>query len=227
MQVQALQAALIDALRFGLGRAQALLQSAVDALDSAGLPAGAVITALDDPPGGYDPSTGLFTARAAALFGVPLADVRWIVAPDRWDDAITQVEDTHWVVEPVDGAGVVYERVNILSPWITHHPLVLENHLRVKITDTDQEARVDFRLHESLDGAFDRDEGFLIARALGPARTLVIVEKQLRVVGHPLVYTLLRFNPDGLSFMLSHWLQDAARNGRLPQPAGGGAGQSS
>ncbi|MCB9647939.1 MAG: hypothetical protein H6730_15220 [Deltaproteobacteria bacterium] len=210
------QEALVEVLRRGFDAARARLSTAVDALDAAGLPAGAVLTILDDPNGGYDPDTRVFTAKAAAVFDVDLEAVRWMLSPDRWDDAITPVEETHWVDAPVNGGGVFYERVNLFYPYLTHHPLALENLLFGRVVHEADQARTEYALKRSLDDVLDVDEGYLLARTLAPGKTVVVLEKRLRVYRNPTLYTLLRCNPDGLSFMLAQWLQDAA----LTHPGG-------
>jgi hypothetical protein len=132
------------------------------------------------------------------------------VDPDHWDEVITHVEDAHWLSKTSDSEGVIYERINLFTPWIRHHPLVLENTLNAKIIQDENEFRVTYELLNSIDGTFDLDEGFISVRRVDAQHTLVLVDKHIRVTGHPLLYALLRFNPDGLCALLTHWIHEAA-----------------
>lgn len=207
-----LQRRIVAGLRQGFDVVQASLQAGVEALEGLGLPAEAVISALDDSASGYDPATDVFTARAAALFAVDFDDVAWVVDPARWAEVITQVEDAYWMERDGD-RGRVFERVNVFAPLLEHHPLIVEAELFAELRRTADEARVEYRLAKSPGDVLTLDDGFLSARRLGPRHTVVAVEKRLRVVGHPLLYTMLRAYPDGLAALLTHWLHDAARSG--------------
>lgn len=209
------QSDLVSALRGGFDAAQAELQALIARLDGLGLPASRVIAALDDETSGYDPETDTFVARAAALFEHPLEALAEIVDPARWGDVIGHVEDAYWIEVDAQGdlrRGRVYERVNVLAPWIEHHPMVIEAELAVTHQRSEARARVDYRLARSLDGSLDVDEGFIEARRVDEAHTAVLIDKRLRVVDHALLYALLRAYPDGLAALLTYWIHEAARS---------------
>lgn len=203
-----LQDALMSALRLGFDAAQDSLQEAIEAFE----PAEAIVSALDNKTGGYDAHNDVFEARAAAFFPVAMHEVKAIVDPERWDEVITQVEDARWLHRDQPTQGLVYERVNVLADLLPHHPLVMENELFVQVVEEDGLKRVQYKLHRCLHGGLELDEGFIELRALGPARTVVLIEKRLKVRANPLLYALLRFNPDGLSALLTDWIHQAAAN---------------
>ena|GEM_PF-1339465 len=209
-QARALQDALMAALGLGFDAAQEGLQRAIEAFE----PAQAMLSALDNKSGGYDPRTDVFEARAAAFFPVPMREVQAIVDPERWDEVITQVEDARWLHRTNSNEGLVYERVNVLADLLPHHPLVMENELFVQVFEEEGLKRVQYKLHRCLHGGLDLDEGFIELRAVGTTRTVVLIEKRLKVSANPLLYALLRFNPDGLSALLTDWIHQAAENAR-------------
>ncbi len=210
-KTQHTESALVGILKDGFDAGQGALQSAISGLDAVGIPADAIVTALDNVDGGYIAETDAFRASAAGLFPVPFDQVKDIVDQDHWDEVITHVEQAYWIDRE---AGVVYERINIFTPWITHHSLVLENELNAEIIDGKNERRVTYSLKKSSNGTFDIDEGFISVRRVDDQHTLVLVDKHIRVIGHPLLYALLRFNPDGLCALLTHWIHEAANRAR-------------
>lgn len=190
------------------GAAVTALAEAAAVLADLGIPATTPLTSFDHVAARFDETTGVFETTVPAVFRAEFEDVQGLIDPEDWDERITQVVDTHWDDPPLNRT--LYEEVNILHPWLSDHPL----HLRTLLTITDtREAnrrRVDYALKESLDGSLALDDGYMLVESRGSSLSLVMIHKRLEVARNPLLYAMLRFNPDGLGALLSYWIQEVA-----------------
>ena len=80
----------------------------------------------------------------------------------------------------------------------------------IEVQDSAKKKKVSYTLKESIDGSFDLDEGFITVEERGPELSLIVIEKRIRVANNPILFAMLRFNPDGLAHLLSHWINVSA-----------------
>jgi hypothetical protein len=211
----------LEELRVSVKEHAAILafqKSATDAtaaaLEALGIPAHLPLLAFSQLHTRYDPDTKIFSTTVPALFRIPFDEIQHVIAPADWDESIHQVVDTHWIVPD----RILYEEVNVLHPWLAEHPLHLRSHLTIDETRTATERRVKYALHESVDDSLDMDQGYIAVESLGPCLSRVTIEKSLRVKNNPLLFAMLRFNPDGLSALLCSWIHEASLR-RMPSAA--------
>jgi hypothetical protein len=210
--IRGFQAAVSELLKGGV--ANDALAKAASALEALGIPTTSPLLAFRHLETAYDPKTKIFSTTVPAVFRVPFEEIQHVISPADWDESIRQVVDAHWVV-PNE---ILYEEVNILHPWLSDHPLHLRSHLRIRETQAAELRKVEYRLEESLDGSLDVDQGFIMVESKGPNLSLVMIHKELRVKSNPLLFAMLRFTPDGLAALLSHWIHEASRR-RMPSAA--------
>jgi hypothetical protein len=195
----------VDGISDGNGAADVLTRAA-RALDGLGIPGTSPLLRFSHLKTHYDPETKIFSTTVPVVFRVPFAEIQHVIAPADWDESIRQVVDARWVVPDQ----ILYEEVNILHPWIAEHPLHLRNHLRIRETKEPALRKVEYWLEESLDGALDLDQGYIAVASIGTNLSMVTIHKELRVKNNPLLFALLRFNPDGLAALLCHWIHEAS-----------------
>ena len=121
-------------------------------------------------------------------------------------------------LEPPDacGRGRLLEVVNIFAPLFDQHPLYFRNELHIEIErqETPRKKVVRYRLAKSLDGSFEVDEGYLSIEELPGVGALVIVEKRIKIADNPVLKLLLDLNPKALTWLLTSWMDEAARKGQ-------------
>ncbi len=204
--IQTFQSAVSEMLADTARIAGEAVVKAASALQALGIPGTAPLLEFAHLHTEYDPKTGIFFTTVPALFRVPFDEVQHVIAPADWDESIKQVVDTHWIVENK----ILYEEVNVLHPWLENHPLHLRTELAIQETRTPGLRRVDYQLHKSLDEALSIDEGFISVESKGADLSLVTIQKKLKVERDPVLLAMLRFNPNGLAVLLSHWIHEAA-----------------
>jgi hypothetical protein len=212
--VKHLQAALQDGLRDGFDSVSDAIESAVGALDAVGVPASATLGGFDDLRASYDPLTDTFVAEVPALIRVPFDDIKWLIEPQNWARLIPHMLRSDWVEGPhADRSGILYEVVNVYHPFVDRHPLVMVNELAVEQHDTPDERVVKYRLHKAIEGALLVDEGTISLKRMPANASLLLTKKTLKVDGgrNPVLYALLRTNPDGLAYLFTYWVNTVAR----------------
>ncbi len=217
-----LQEVLQDGLRDGFDTVADTLGGLVTTLDSIGVPASATLGGFDDLRASYDPATDLFTTEVPALIRVPFDEIKWLIEPQNWAELIPHMLVSDWVEGPdAERRGIIREVVNVYHPFIDEHPLVLENDLHVAQTDTADERVVEYSLAKSIDGALEVDEGTIALKRMPNGASLLLIRKVLKVHGgrNPLLYALLRTNPDGLAYLLTYWVNTVARRFGAPNGA--------
>lgn len=207
--IQAFQEAVRRAVEETTDTAKAALASAAELLADLGIPGTSALTCFDHVVARFDEETETFESTVQAVFREDFADIQHVINPEDWDERISQMVDTHWVDPPANRT--LYEEVNILHPWLTGHPLHLHTHLAITDERSDRWRQIDYRLHESLDGALRVDEGYMRVESIGPSLSLVTLHKRLGVADNPVLDAMLRFNPDGLGALLCYWIHEAAR----------------
>lgn len=220
--VRSLQDALQIGLRDGFDRIHGELRRIVGLLDGVGLPATATLQGFDDLRASYDPDTELFVAEVPSLIRMPFSELRWLIEPQNWSKLIPHMLRSDWVEGPDDDrSGVIREVVNVYHPWIDDHPLVLENDLTVRQHDEPDSRVVEYALHKSIDGSLLVDEGTIRLSRIEPNASLLVVKKVLKVHGgrNPLLYSLLRTNPDGLAYLFTYWVNTVAQRFGTPDVA--------
>lgn len=219
-----LQSALGDVLKDGFDTAHGALQTAVGLLDATGVPASEFLSGFDDVRAHYDPRTELFEVEMPALVRRPFDEVKDLILPPNWTKLIPHMLDSSWIDGPdADGKGVIREVVNVWHPWVDDHPLIIDNELWVDIDTTTTKQLVKYGLHRSIDGALTVDDGYLSITALDPNTSVLVIKKSLKVVPsrNPLLYAMLRTNPDGLAYLLTYWVSSATHV--FGEPDDGGA----
>lgn len=221
--VKKLQDTLQDGLRDGFDTVTDALEAVMEGLDAVGVPATATLGGFDDLRAWYDPNTDLFTTEVPALIRARFDDIKWLIEPQNWATLIPHMLVSDWVEGPDQHRrGVLREVVNVYHPFVERHPLVLENELYVEQVDREGERIVEYRLAKSIDGALEVDEGSITLRAMPKDASLLVIRKVLKVNGgrNPLLYAMLRTNPDGLAYLFTYWVNTVAR--RFGEPNGGG-----
>lgn len=201
------------------------LRAALDGLEAAGVPSSAALLGASELRASHDPVTRIFSAHVPAFFRVKTEEVTFLVEPHRWSEYIDQMVESRYLVQRPDGSGgLLREVVNVFHPWLRRHPLVLTNDLEVKIEDTPDRRVVRYALARGVCGSLDLDEGEISVARVGDEATLVVVEKRIRVKDNPLLYAMLRLNPEGLGCLMTYWIHQAAARARPApgrQPLGG------
>ncbi len=190
--------------------AQSSLIGACAALDSAGIPATSVLASFDDVRAHYDQDTQIFTAEIATVFRTKFEVIAPLLNPDVWDNYIDQLEVADFIAPLLQGKAVLREVFNFFPPWMPEHPLRFVNDLDIEIRSEPGYLFTTYALAKSYDGAMLLDDGEMEARALGDY-TYLRFKKVLKIGNHPLLFGMLRFNPDGLAWMLSYWIEEGAK----------------
>jgi hypothetical protein len=208
---------LVRDARRGLNSVAEPLRQVVAELSELGVPWENALIGPEQRESDWDPKTQTFHAVVPAFYRAPYDPLAALIEPDRWDELIDNVVEARYL-EPPDatGRGRLREVVNILAPFLDHHPLHFSNELFIEIERHESPRRkvVRYRLAKSLDGSFEVDEGQLSIEELPGVGALVIVEKRIKIAHNPVLSVLLRLNPKALTWLLTAWMDEAARKGQ-------------
>lgn len=208
---------LVQGARRGMSEVAEPLRQVVSELAELGVPWDDALIGPEQREGDWDPETQTFHAVVPAFYRADYELLAELIEPDRWDELIDQVVEARYL-EPLnaEGQGRLMEVVNIFAPFFDHHPLYFRNELFIEVERQQSPRRkvVRYRLAKSLDGSFERDEGQLSIEELPGVGALVIVEKRIQIAHNPVLKLLLELNPKALTWLLTAWMDEAAKKGR-------------
>jgi len=210
---------LVRDARAGLLAVEGPLRSVVAELNGVGVPREDALIGPEQRESDWEPQTQTFHAVVPAFYRAPYEPLARLIEPDRWDELIDHVVEARYLVPPdASGRGRLLEVVNIFAPLFDQHPLYFRNELHVEIEQQEAPRKkvVRYRLAKSLDGSFEVDEGYLSIEELPGVGALVIVEKRIKIADNPVLKLLLDLNPNALTWLLTSWMDEAARKGRPP-----------